>query len=263
MDGSAIQLVVCATCSGDNIFPATASLIQQAIGAHRAGAFDVNAACTGFMTALATGVQFIEGGMYERVLVVGSDVLSRFLDWTDRSTCILFGDGAGAVVLQKGESGGASSFVIESDGSTADLLYVRGPGGAPATLLESESFCIRMNGPEVFKYAVRAMEDATRKSVAAAGLEVSDIDYLLPHQANLRIMSAVMKGLGLPASRLLCNVGRYGNTSAASIPIALCEAWEEGRLKRGDKLALVAVGGGLVWSASIVEWTGLGSELRA
>jgi 3-oxoacyl-[acyl-carrier-protein] synthase-3 len=258
-----IDLVICATLSPDGMFPSSASLIQSGIGANRAGAFDVNAACNGFVAALATGAQFINGGVYERVLVVGSEVTSRIIDWSDRSTCILFGDGAGAVVLEKADTGGVGGFVLRSDGNGADLLYARGPASAPMSFQQTEGFCIVMDGREVFKFAVRSMEEVTRQSLALSGLNVEDVTYLLPHQANQRIMTALAKGLGMDAGRLISNVDKYGNTSSASIPIALCEAWEEGRLKPGDQIALTAVGGGLSWGASMLEWTGVGSKLHA
>jgi len=260
--GDQIDLVICATLTPDGMFPASASLIQDAIGAGKAGAFDVNAACTGFLAALAVGAQFIETGVCERVLVVGAEVLSRIIDWSDRSTCVLFGDGAGAVVLERGESGGVGSFVLKSDGSGANLLYARGPASSPLSLRESEGFCIVMDGREVFKFAVRAMEDVARQAIAAAGLTLEDIDYFLPHQANQRIIAAVGRSMGLAPERVISNVERYGNTSSASIPVALCEAWEEGRFKAGDRIVLVAFGGGLAWGASVVEWTGLGSASR-
>jgi 3-oxoacyl-[acyl-carrier-protein] synthase III len=259
-----IDLIICATLSPDGMFPASASLIQDGIGAHNAAAFDVNAACNGFIAALSTGAQFIESGAYQRVLVVGAEAVSRILDWTDRSTCILFGDGAGAFVLEQGDSGGIGSFVLKSDGAGASLLYARGPASsATNSVLAGESFCIVMDGREVFKFAVRAMEEVTRQAVSQAGIKLSDVAYLVPHQANLRIMNTFAKGLGFDSERVISNIAKYGNTSSASIPVALCEAWEEGRIKSGDRLVLVAVGGGLSWGASVVEWTGLGSRLAS
>jgi 3-oxoacyl-[acyl-carrier-protein] synthase-3 len=255
-----IDLIICATCSPDGMFPASASLIQEKLGAQQAAAFDINAACTGFLAALATASQFIDSGVYERVLVIGAEVLSRIIDWTDRTTCVLFGDGAGAVVLEKGESGGVGPFVLKSDGTGAGLLYARGPASSPS-LAENEGFCIVMDGREVFKFAVRAMEDATRQAIQEAGLTPDEIDYVVPHQANQRIISAVGKAMDIPPERMISNVEHYGNTSSASIPMALCEAWEEGRFKPGDRIAFVAFGGGLVWGASLIEWTGLGSRL--
>ena len=257
-----IDLIICATLSPDGMFPAAATLIQEKLGANRAAAFDINAACNGFIAALATGSQFIESGVYERVLVVGAEVLSRIVDWTDRSTCILFGDGAGAVVLERGDTGGVGPFVLKSDGAGAGLLYARGPASSTASsVLAGESFCIVMDGREVYKFAVQAMEEVTREATSRAGLSLDDIDFLVPHQANLRIMNSFAKGLGIGPERMISDVDKYGNTSSASIPIALCEAWEEGRFKPGDHLVLVAVGGGLSWGASVVEWTGVGSKL--
>jgi 3-oxoacyl-[acyl-carrier-protein] synthase-3 len=256
-----IDLIICATCSPDGMFPASASLIQEALGARNAAAFDINAACTGFLAALATGSQFINAGVYERVLVVGSEVLSRIIDWSDRTTCVLFGDGAGAVVLERGETGGMASIVLKSDGSGAPLLYARGPASAPGAVAQNEGFCIVMDGREVFRFAVRAMEEVTRQAIDQAGLTIEDVEFIVPHQANQRIISAVGKAMNLAPERLISNVEKYGNTSSASIPVALCEAWEAGRFKPGDRMALVAFGGGLVWGASVVEWTGLGSRL--
>jgi 3-oxoacyl-[acyl-carrier-protein] synthase-3 len=258
-----VDLIVCATLSPDGMFPASASLIQADIGAKNAGAFDVNAACNGFVVALATGAQFINAGVYERVLVVGAEAVSRIIDWTDRSTCILFGDGAGALLLERAESGGPRAFVLKSDGAGADMLYARGPASAPASVLKAESYCIVMDGREVFKFAVRAMEDVSRQAIAQAGLTNDDIAYLVPHQANQRIMTAYAKALGFGLDRLISNVDKYGNTSSASIPLALCEAWEDGRLKPGDKLVVTAVGGGLSWGAAVIEWTGVGSGSAA
>jgi 3-oxoacyl-[acyl-carrier-protein] synthase III len=260
LTGDRVDLVVCATLSPDGMFPASASLVQSEIGAKGAGAFDVNAACNGFVVALATATQFINAGVYERVLVVGAEAISRIIDFTDRSTCILFGDGAGAALLERADSGGPSAFVLKSDGSGADMLYARGPASAPASFLKSESYNIVMDGREVFKFAVRSMEDVTRQAMQLAGLTNDDVAWLLPHQANQRIMTAYAKALGFGPERLLSNVDKYGNTSSASIPIALCEAWEEGRLNEGDHLAVSAVGGGLSWGACIIEWTGLGSS---
>ena len=261
--GDQIDLIICATCSPDGMFPASASLIQEALGASSAAAFDINAACTGFLAAMATATQFINAGVYERVLVVGAEVLSRIIDWSDRTTCVLFGDGAGAVVLERGETGGVGPFVLRSDGAGARLLYARGPASSPNDIAQSEGFCIVMDGREVFKFAVRAMEEVTRQAIGQAGLTVEDIDFVVPHQANQRIISAVGKAMNVSPERMISNVEKYGNTSSASIPVALCEAWEEGRFKPGDRIALVAFGGGLVWGASLVEWTGLGSRLPA
>jgi 3-oxoacyl-[acyl-carrier-protein] synthase-3 len=257
-----IDLIICATCTGDGMFPASASLIQDALGARHAGAFDINAVCAGFIASLGTAVQFINSGSYQRVLVVGADVLSRIVNWQDRGTCILFGDGAGAVVLERAESGGVGSIVLRSDGSGARFLYANGPTTPPRSPLEAEGYYMVMDGREVYRFAVRAMEEASRQAIADAGLTPDDITLVVPHQANLRIIAAVAKALAVPMERVVCNLDRYGNTSAATIPVALCEAYEEGRVKPGDRLLFVAFGGGLVWGASVVEWTGLGSCLR-
>ncbi len=257
-----IDLIICATCTGDGMFPASASLIQNALGAHHAAAFDVNAVCMGFIAALSTATQFLNAGTYQRAIVIGSETLSRIVNWQDRGTCILFGDGAGAVVLERAESGGVGSFILRSDGSGARFLYANGPATPPKNPLTSEGYYMVMDGREIYRFAVRAMEEAARQAIAEAGLTPDDIDLVVPHQANLRIITAVAKALNVSMERVVCNLDRYGNTSAATIPVALCEAYEEGRVKPGDKLLFVAFGGGLVWGASVVEWTGLGSCLH-
>ena len=257
VDPADLDLVIAATTTPDGMFPAVASLIQHGLGARRAGAFDINAACVGFVTALATASQFIEGGVYRRVLVVGADVLSRIIDWTDRRTCVLFGDGAGAVVLEASERGGPLSFVLHSDGGGAASLYAPGPCG-PEGAADPGCYYVSMDGRQIFKFAVHAMEDATREAVASAGLSLDDIALLIPHQANLRIINATAKALGLPPERAMVNVDRCGNTSSASIPMAMREAWEQGRLHDGDRVVLVAFGGGLVWGAMALEWAPVG-----
>ncbi len=250
-----LDLVIVATATPDRIFPSCAATVQNAIGARKAGAFDVNAACTGFMYALVTACQFAASGAYKNVLVIGSEVYSRILDWTDRSTCVLFGDGAGAVVVQASdESPGLLGFVLGSDGSGADALYVPGPCGAPQSSPNGRYF-LTMNGPEVFRFAITTTKQATQQAVAASGLAMTDIDLFVSHQANSRIIWAAAKSLGLPAERVFTNVELYGNTSAASIPIALCEAVEQGRLHAGDHVALVGFGGGLSWGAAVLRWT--------
>ncbi len=257
IDPADLDLVIAATSTPDGMFPAIASLVQDGLGARRAGAFDINAICVGFVTAMATASQFIASGTYRRILVVGSEVLSRIIDWEDRGTCVLFGDGAGAVVLEASERGGTLGFVLHSDGSGASSLYAPGPCG-PTGSVEPGRYYVAMDGRRIFKFAVQAMESATREAVQSAGLTLDDIDLLIPHQANLRIINATVKALGLPPERAMVNVDRYGNTSAASIPIALREAWEQGRLHDGDRLALVAFGGGLVWGALVLEWVPVG-----
>lgn len=256
IDPADLDLIIVATTTPDGMFPATASLVQDGLGARRAGAFDINAACVGFVSAVATASQFIQTGTYQRILVVGSDVLSRIVDWQDRATCVLFGDGAGAIVLEAADRGGPLSFVFHSDGGGASALYAAGPCSTP--LAQQAGFSIVMDGPQVFKFAVQAMESATREVMGALGLGVKDIDLLIPHQANARIISATAKALGLPPERAMVNVDRYGNTSSASIPMALQEAWEQGRLHEGDRVVFVAFGGGLVWGALALEWTPVG-----
>ena len=251
LEADSLDLVVTATVTPEMIFPACASLVQHAIGARHAAAFDLNAACSGFVYALATAAQFIVSGSYQNVLVVGSEVYSRILNWHDRSTCVLFGDGAGAVVLQAADSPpGLLSFVLGSDGSRADILYTPGPCGTT-----NGPYYLAMNGQEVFRFAVTTICQATKEAVAAANLELSDIELLIPHQANRRIIHSAAKALGLPLERFFINVERYGNTSAASIPIALCEAIEQGRLNEGDHMVMVGFGGGLSWAATVFQWS--------
>ena len=245
-----IDLIIGATCTPEHIFPACAAIVQDAVGARRAAAFDVNAACSSFMYALVAASQFIAAGSYANVLVVGSEVYSRILDWQDRNTCVLFGDGAGAVVLQAHDSPpGSLSFVLGNDGSGAGVLYTPGPCG-----VNDGRYFLTMKGQEVYKFAVTIIEEATREVVAAAGLELEDIDLIIPHQANTRILRTAARMLDLPLDKFYINVERYGNTSAASIPIALCEAVEEGRIKDGDHIVLVGFGGGLSWAAMVIEW---------
>ncbi len=264
-----LDLIIAATCTPDGMLPSVASLVQEQLGAHRAAAFDINATCVGFLTALATASQFIETGTYKRVLVIGAEVLSRIIDWTDRGTCVLFGDGAGAVVLEASDRGGPLSFVLHSDGTGAKALYAHGPAARPSDggtkalaghpiSRDAGCFYVQMDGKAIFKFAVQAMEQATREALASAGLTVNDIDLLVPHQANLRIIDATAKRLDLPPERTMVNVDRYGNTSAASIPMALREAFEQGRLHDGDTVVLVAFGGGLVWGAMVLDWTPVG-----
>lgn len=256
VDPNELDLIIAATTTPDGMFPAVASHVQNALGARRAGAFDINAACVGFMSALATASQFIATGAYQRILVAGTEVLSRMTDFTDRSTCVLFGDGAGAVVLEASERGGPLAFVLHSDGSGAQNLYAHGPCAMPEH--QHDGYYIQMDGPQIFKFAVHAMESATREAIASAGMTVDDIDILIPHQANLRIIKATAKQLGLDPEKAFVNVDRYGNTSSASIPIALREAWEQGRLHDGDRVVLAAFGGGLVWGSLVLEWAPVG-----
>ncbi len=253
-----VQLIIVGTCSPDYLFPATACLVQSELGAVKAGAFDVEAACTSFVSGLAIARGMIVSGVVENALVVGAETLSRLLNWKDRGTCVLFGDGAGAVVVEAtNASVGIESAVLHSDGSKGDLLMV--PAGAvrlPASLetVERGQHFITMSGGEVFKLAVKSMADAAEEAIADAGLTLDDIALMVPHQANIRIIEGVAKRLHFPMDRVFVNIQRYGNTSAASIPIAICEAEATGRLRRGDKVLLVAFGGGFTWGAAVLEW---------
>jgi 3-oxoacyl-[acyl-carrier-protein] synthase-3 len=263
IDPEDIDLVIAATTTPDGMFPSVGSIIQDGIGARNAGAFDVNAACVGFMSALAAGTQFVATGAYTRVLIVGTEVLSRIVNWKDRGTCVLFGDGAGALVLEAAEFGGPLAFVFHSDGSKKDALFAEGPCGArdergagPA----ADLCFINMDGPAIFKFAVHAMTNAVREATAKAGLDVDDIDLLLPHQANLRIIQGTAKALGVPQEKAILTVHKYGNTSSASIPVALSEASREGRLFEGARIAMCAFGGGLAWGSVLLEYSKTGVQ---
>jgi 3-oxoacyl-[acyl-carrier-protein] synthase-3 len=256
-----IDLVVVATSTPDGMFPAVASLIQDGVGARNAGAFDVNAACAGFLAAYATASQYVATGAAKRVLVVGTEVYSRIVNWQDRGTCVLFGDGAGALVLEAAPFGGPLGLVLRSDGSKARALYVDGPCGARDAAgkpLAPDVCMVHMDGPAIFKFAVQAMTGAVREALAQAHLGVDDVDVLVPHQANLRIIEGTAKALGIPAEKALVTVQKYGNTSAASIPVALSEAAREGRLEEGARLALCAFGGGLAWGSMVLVYSRTG-----
>ena len=255
-----LDLIVVSTSSPEHLFPSTASLVQDRIGAEFAGAFDLSAACTGFIYALNMASQAVRSGAVKNALVVGAETLSRLVDWNDRNTCILFGDGAGAFVVQAHqEPGGVMSAIMRSDGSGGDLLSVPAGGSAKPTsnqtILEGMHY-IQMNGREVFRFATRVMADASREAIDKANLEVEDINLIIPHQANIRIIEAAARGLKLPMDKFAVNVNKYGNTSTASIPLATVEAVEEGRLKRDDKIVLVGFGAGLTWGALTIQWTG-------
>ncbi|RJP50615.1 MAG: ketoacyl-ACP synthase III [Anaerolineaceae bacterium] len=255
-----LDLIICATSSPEYIFPATACIIQDQIGATKAGAFDLSAACSGFIYATNMAAQSIRSGSIKNALVIGSETLSRFVNWKDRNTCILFGDGAGAFVLQASDSpGGVLSAVMHSDGSGADLLTLAGGGSrhpaTESTVREGKHY-MYMDGKEVFRFATRVMGRATLESLDLAGLTTDDIQWIVPHQANYRIIETAAKYLKMPMDKFIVNVDRYGNTSTASIPIAAVEAVEKGMLKSGDKAVFVGFGAGLTWGAMTVEWTG-------
>jgi len=255
-----LDLIICASSSPEYIFPATACLIQDQIGATKAGAFDLSAACSGFIYATNMAAQAIRSGSIKNALVIGTETLSRFVNWKDRNTCILFGDGAGAFVIQASERpGGILSAVMHSDGSGADSLTLLGGGARyPATeasVHEGKHF-IQMDGKEVFRFATRVMGRATQESLELAGLTTNDVQWIVPHQANYRIIETAAKYLKMPLDKFIINVDRYGNTSTASIPIATVEALEKGQIKSGDKVVFVGFGAGLTWGAMTVEWTG-------
>lgn len=253
-----VDLVICCTATPDYLFPATACLVQHEIGAEKAGAFDLEAACAGFIYGLSVGSQFIKTGAYKTVLVVSAEALSRFIDWEDRATCVLFGDGAGAVVLQASDNkSGLLSFVLGSHGVGADLIKLPAGGSyAPASrrTLDERGHYIKMNGQEVYRFAVRIMGDSAVEALARAGLEYSDISLFIPHQANVRIINSIADRLHLDPGKVYIDIDKYGNTSAASIPIALCEAVDRGLVKPGDNLLFIAFGAGLTSAASIVKW---------
>jgi 3-oxoacyl-[acyl-carrier-protein] synthase-3 len=253
-----LDLIIVATVTPDMSFPSTACLLQDKLGARKAAAFDLSAACSGFIYGLATASSMIATGMYRHVLVVGAECLSRITDYTDRNTCILFGDGAGAVVLGPvAEGKGFRSFELGADGGGGDLLKVCGGGSrmpATAESVTGKQHFIEMAGSEVFKFAVRIMGNAAEEALSKAGMVKSDIDLLVPHQANIRIIQSALNRLDLPQEKCMINLDKYGNVSAASIPIALAEAVEQGKVNDGDCLVLVGFGGGLTWGASVLIW---------
>ncbi|MBB3109354.1 3-oxoacyl-[acyl-carrier-protein] synthase-3 [Paenibacillus phyllosphaerae] len=253
-----LDLIIVATITPDMFFPSTACLLQEKLGAKKAAAFDLSAACSGFIYGLATASNMIATGMYKHVLVVGAECLSRITDYTDRNTCILFGDGAGAVVLGEVPAGrGFQSFELGADGSGGELLKVCGGGSrmpSSKESIDSKSHFIYMAGNDVFKFAVRIMGSAAEEALRKAGMEKSEIDLLVPHQANIRIIQSALNRLNLPEEKCMINLNKYGNVSAASIPIALAEAVEEGRVQEGNRLVLVGFGGGLTWGASVLVW---------
>ncbi|GGG12666.1 beta-ketoacyl-ACP synthase III [Paenibacillus abyssi] len=253
-----LDLIIVATVTPDMFFPSTACLLQDKLGARKAAAFDLSAACSGFIYGLATASSMIASGMYKHALVVGAECLSRITDYTDRNTCILFGDGAGAVVLGHVPEGrGFRSFELGADGAGGELLKVCGGGSrvpASAGSVDDRQHFIQMAGSEVFKFAVRIMGSAAEDALHKAGMTTSDIDLLIPHQANIRIIQSALNRLNLPEEKCMINLHKYGNVSAGSIPIALAEAAEEGRIKEGDKLVFVGFGGGLTWGASVLIW---------
>jgi 3-oxoacyl-[acyl-carrier-protein] synthase-3 len=253
-----IDLILVATATPDMLFPATACFVQKKIGALKAACLDISAACAGFLFGIEIAQQFITSGTYDTVLVIGAEKLSSITNWTDRNTCVLFGDGAGAAVLQhRGRAHGVISTHIGSDGEYTDILFM--PGGGSKTPITAENAhlnlaTIHMLGKEVYKQAVTAMLDASRKALEKAGLTTDDISCIIPHQANLRIIDAIADRLKIPREKVFVNLDKYGNTSAAAVAIALDEANRSGRIKQGDYLLMVVFGGGLTWASTIVEW---------
>jgi 3-oxoacyl-[acyl-carrier-protein] synthase-3 len=259
-----LDLIIVATITPDFPFPATACLVQHNLKATRAASFDISAACSGFLYGLSIVEKMIATGSASKVLLIGAEVLSRITDWSDRNTCCLFGDGAGAVVIGSGEGeAGILSTHIHSDGSYWELLHQPGVGNrnpAVQQTLDNRLVFLQMQGNEVFKLAVRAMEEAAHEALQANGLGIDDLDLLIPHQANRRIIDAIGKRLGLPEDKVFVNLQRYGNTSAASIPIALDEANRTGRIKAGNLVLFDAFGGGLTWASVLVRWQESGKE---
>ncbi|MBI2837283.1 MAG: ketoacyl-ACP synthase III [Acidobacteria bacterium] len=258
MTGADLDMIVCCTISPDQPLPATGCIVQSNLKATKAVAFDIAAACSGFLYGLSIADQFIRTGKAKNILVIGVEVLSRYVDYTDRATCVIFGDGAGAAVVTPADSdSGIYSTQIRSDGSLAEFLYI--PGGGthyPAThhSIDDRLHYIKMKGNELFKVAVRSMDEISRKVLDDAGMRAGDIDLLVPHQANQRISEAVRERLGVPTERIYANIDRIGNTSSASIPIALDELYTQGRLKEGMNLLLVSFGAGVTWGGALIKW---------
>jgi 3-oxoacyl-[acyl-carrier-protein] synthase-3 len=259
-----LDLVIVATATPDMLFPATAAILADTLGAKKAAAYDLLAGCTGFVYALSQAYGQVATGLSRRALVVGTEVLSRITNWEDRSTCILFGDGAGAAVVQPVTEGGIAGFELGADGSGGpDLCVPAGGSRRPVTAdaIAEEAQFIRMNGAEVFRFATRIMVSSAEELLAACGATVADVDLYVPHQANKRIVDHAVKNLGLDPDRVLMNIDRYGNTSSASIPICLAEAQAAGRLEEGTRVLMSAVGAGLTWGSVYVTWTTNGEEL--
>ncbi|AKL95514.1 3-oxoacyl-[acyl-carrier-protein] synthase 3 [Clostridium aceticum] len=258
IDAEKIDLIIVATATADMAFPSTACIVQRNIAAINAAAFDISAACTGFVYALTMGEQFIKTGFYKNALIIGAEAMSKVVDWQDRNTCILFGDGAGAVMLERTEEGmGILASYLGANGEGGDCLTIPAGGSRlPATYetIESRLHCIKMDGSEVFKFAVRVMASAALKALEKSNLSLEEIDFLIPHQANIRIIEAAAKRLKLPMEKVYVNLDQYGNMSAASVPVALDEAVKKGLIKKGDNVVMVAFGGGLTWGSTVLKW---------
>lgn len=252
-----LDLIIVATITPDMFFPATACLVQHKLGARNIPAFDISVACSGFIYGLAIANQFIKSGTYKHALIIGAEKLSSITDWSDRGTCVLFGDGAGAAILGPVKEGGILSVYLGADGSKGELLNLPAGGSrmpASKKTIEDKLHTIKMNGTELFKHAVKIMADAALEATRPLDLKGDDIDLVIPHQANIRILMAVAKRMGLSADKVYLNIDKYGNMSAASSAVALAEAVKEGRIKKGNKILLDAFGGGLTWGAIVIEW---------
>ncbi len=261
LQASAVDLIVVATVTPDMLFPSTGAILADQLGAKDAAAYDLSAGCTGFVYALAQAHSMVASGLADHALVIGGDVLSKIVDWEDRSTCVLFGDGAGAVVLERVPDGGFLGFELGADGSGGPQLYMPAGGSrAPATaetVAERQHFA-KMNGREVFKFATRVLVDSAEKILDECGVPVDDVDVYVPHQANVRIIDHARKKLGISEERTVVNVDRFGNTSSGSIPLALGDAEADGRLTRGEMVLMTGMGAGLTWGSALIEWTANG-----
>jgi 3-oxoacyl-[acyl-carrier-protein] synthase-3 len=258
---SAVDLIVVATVTPDMMFPSTGAILADRLGAKDAAAYDLSAGCTGFVYAIAQAHGMVASGLAEHALVVGGDVLSRIVDWTDRSTCVLFGDGAGAVVLEKVSDGGFLGFELGADGSGGPQLYMPAGGSrapASAETVAGRQHFAKMNGREVFKFATRVLVDSAQKVLHEFDVQVDEVDVYVPHQANVRIIEYARKKLGIPEEKTVLNVDRYGNTSSGSIPLALGDAKADGRLAPGEMVLMTGMGAGLTWGSTLIEWTANG-----
>lgn len=254
-----VDLIIAATITPDMAFPATACIIQDNLQARKAAAFDLAAACSGFLYALAVGQQFIATGQYDTVLIVAAETMSSILNWEDRNTCVIFGDGAGAVILQSVQEGeGFLSFELGAEGAGGNLLLVPAGGSRrPASLetVQNKEHFLQMNGNEVYKFAVKIMVEAAAKALENAGLTIDETDYLIPHQANTRIIDCAVKKLKISPEKVIINLDRYGNMSSASIPVALAETYQKGLLNKGDNIVMVGFGAGLTWGSCVLKWS--------
>ncbi|KAB3535205.1 ketoacyl-ACP synthase III [Alkaliphilus pronyensis] len=254
-----LDLIIVATVTPDMSFPSTACIVQKNIGAMSAAAFDIEAACSGFLYGLTIGEQFIKNGIYKNALIIGAETLSKILNWEDRNTCVLFGDGAGAAIIERVEEGyGILSSYLGADGSGGmSLTQPAGGSRLPASIetLQKKLHYVQMDGSEVFKFAVRVMGRAALEVLKKSNISIDEIDYMIPHQANIRIIEAAAKRLKLPMEQVVVNLHKYGNMSAASVPVALDEALKDGRIKKDDVIVLVAFGGGLTWASNVIRWS--------